>query len=485
VAADVAPAPVEFAEPAAPWIDGGTALLLAYGIPAALLLLVTLMAILRLFALRGRSNVIVQQGWLTALAHAQRRMGIKHGTALLASEELKSPVSWGVLRPIILLNEEALAQPIDAEAIIAHELAHVERLDWLHLLIARIVTAMFWFNPLVWLLARQAHQLREEGADDAVLCSDVPCTDYAALLVNAARHEGRGMLLAANGVAPGKGSLAVRVRRILEPSLRRAPARFGWGAGSAAAAVLIAAPLAALTPSHPASTAPETPSALAAVASAQPTFWVPAGVATPAAPSVGGAVAIVGPVPGTVPPPAADIAAAVPVSPATPNQLIALANAGVTAEYIQSIQDAAPHLGRLSFSQLTTFGIHGVTAANLRAWAAAGYGRISYNDVVNFAIHGVTADYIRSMASAGYPGLAPARLVEFRIHGVTPELARMVREREGGSASAEQVVEQAIFGGPGPRGRKIRDETRNRSRSFVGPPPGTDEDVEVDEEDDG
>jgi beta-lactamase regulating signal transducer with metallopeptidase domain len=119
------------------------------------LLLATLVAILRLFALRRRANVIVEQSWLTALAHAQRRMGIKSGTALLVSTELSSPVSWGVLRPIILLSEDALDKPVDAEAIIAHELAHVARFDWVNLLVARVATAMFWFNPLVWLLARQ------------------------------------------------------------------------------------------------------------------------------------------------------------------------------------------------------------------------------------------------------------------------------------------------------------------------------------------
>ncbi|WP_166041363.1 M56 family metallopeptidase, partial [Sphingosinicella sp. YJ22] len=252
------------AEPAAQaWWSGDASLLLAYGLPAALMLLVTLVAILRLFALRGRSSVIVQPGWLSALAHAQRRMGFKHGTALLVSEELASPVSWGVLRPVILLSEDAVESPGDAEAIIAHELAHVARLDWLNLLVARITTALFWFNPLVWMLARRGHQLREEAADDAVLRADVPNTDYAALLVGCARHEGSGMLLAANGVAPGKGSLSIRVRRILDQAAPRSPARVAWAGGCAAVALVVAAPLAAFTPVAP--QAPAAPAAPVAV----------------------------------------------------------------------------------------------------------------------------------------------------------------------------------------------------------------------------
>ncbi len=65
------------------------------------------------------------------------------------SDDLVSPVSWGVMRPVILLDSRALAATDEAEAIIAHELAHVARLDWAKLLVARIATALFWFNPFV------------------------------------------------------------------------------------------------------------------------------------------------------------------------------------------------------------------------------------------------------------------------------------------------------------------------------------------------
>src|SRR5689334_17035337 len=169
----------------------------AYGVPAAILLFVTFLAWLRLLALRTRADVLVDGHWLSALARAQRRMGFKHGTALLTSDELASPISWGLMRPVILLNNRAVEASGEAEAIIAHELAHVARLDWVKLLLARVATALFWFNPLVWVLAREAHQLREEAADDAVLAANITDTDYAQLLVGVARHECPGLLLGA------------------------------------------------------------------------------------------------------------------------------------------------------------------------------------------------------------------------------------------------------------------------------------------------
>src|SRR3546814_9422555 len=84
-------------------------------------------------------------------------MGFKHGTALLVSKELRSPISWGVLRPTIVLSPVTVDAVDEAEAIIAHELAHVARLDWAKLLGARVACAVFWFNPLVWMLRSEEH----------------------------------------------------------------------------------------------------------------------------------------------------------------------------------------------------------------------------------------------------------------------------------------------------------------------------------------
>ncbi len=218
-----------------------------YAVPAALLLLLTLTALLRLILLKSKAHVLVEPRWLSALAHAQRRMGFKHGTALLSSDELRSPISWGLMRPVILLNSEAAGAHAQAEAVIAHELAHVAHLDWLKLLLARVTVAIFWFNPLVWLLAREAHQLREEAADDAVLAADIVDTDYAQLLVGVARHECRGLLIGAHGVAPCRNSLARRVRRVLDSGSVRRPVGWGFALGMFAGASMVAAPLAALT----------------------------------------------------------------------------------------------------------------------------------------------------------------------------------------------------------------------------------------------
>jgi len=235
------------ARPILPAISPAAAAMAVYAVPAAILLLITFLALARLVALHARAEVLVDGHWLSALARAQRRMGFKHGTALLTSNDLASPISWGLFRPVILLNSRAVEASGEAEAIIAHELAHVARMDWIKLLLARVATALFWFNPLVWMLAREAHQLREEAADDSVLAADIVDTDYAQLLVGVARHECPGLLLGAHGVAPSRGSLARRVARVLDGKSARGPVARSFAVGVFAGALLVAAPLAALT----------------------------------------------------------------------------------------------------------------------------------------------------------------------------------------------------------------------------------------------
>ena len=269
-----APATAASVEPAADAGSSAAAIdwpFWSYAIPAALLFLLTLIALARLFVLKARATVLVDAPWLTALARAQQRMGFKHGTALLTSNDLPSPISWGVVRPVIILNTEAAKSHDEAEAIITHELAHVANLDWAKLLLARVAVAIFWFNPLVWLLAREAHQLREEAADDAVLSTDIEETEYARLLVGVARHECRGLLIGAHGVAPARNSLARRVKRVLDSAAKRAPGGWRWGSAAAFFAAGMAVPVAALN-LVPAAPATASKDAIAAVGEERPYY---------------------------------------------------------------------------------------------------------------------------------------------------------------------------------------------------------------------
>jgi beta-lactamase regulating signal transducer with metallopeptidase domain len=436
--------------------------LLLWLLPAIVLAVLTVAALLRLFALRARARVMVEPEWLSALAHAQRRMDFKSGAALLASDALPSPVSWGMARPVILLNEDALRATHEAEAIIAHELAHVASYDWVKLVLGRLVVAIYWFNPLVWMLARDAHQLREESADDAVLAANVPGADYAALLVHTARHDCKAALLGAHGVAPGKGSLQRRVRRVLDSSLPRTPMERRWAAIGALVALLGVAPLAALT------LAPKGTSDQAMLASEQARF-AEAGIGrrqvTLAAADIDRQRQI-----------AEREGERISADEVNPNVRVAFdddhrplvridtaaiermsrraaqhAARGIwhgqdPAEYRAEIARAYPAFANVSESQLQEFFAIGVDPDDLRDYARAGFGRLSPSEAMGMAAVGMDADYLREIRGAGCRAIPFDKLTGMAAVGVDADTIREAR-RQGIGCDPDRLITYAATGG--------------------------------------
>lgn len=446
------------ATPVAPVVDAGLLLLLAWSAGGAFLATGLGLGLLRLFRLQREAEVLTDRDWLGALAQAQHRMGVKQGTALLRSERLGSPVSWGLLRPTIVLSAGALRTPDRAEAILAHELAHVVRMDWVNLLIARVATAVFWFNPLVWVLARQAHELREEAADDVVLRGEVDGPDYAGMLVDFARGE-RGAALAAHGVAPGKGSLKRRLSRVLDRSVRREPARPVQVAAGLLAAAALALPLAAFTPMHERSLthqgagSPATPAFEAADPDPNPVDTgaelSPAEEAAMEAEIEAEAAAEEGPQnrePST--------GAQAGAGRLSPEALASMRLHGVTPEWIAALEQELPWIRSLSAGQLTNLAIHDVTPEWVREMRGAGYDRLSYGQITSMAVHGVDAAWVRDLASAGLTDLSIDQLVGLRIAGVDSRYAR--RMEAEGITGVDALRRSALIGprpGSGPRSR--------------------------------
>lgn len=449
---------------ATPRITAAALASILYTIPAAVLLFITALALARLIALRARADVLVDGHWLSALARAQRRMGFKHGTALLTSNELASPISWGVVRPVILLNGRAVEASAQAEAIIAHELAHVARMDWAKLLLARIATALFWFNPLVWILAREAHQLREETADDAVLAADIADTDYAQLLVGVARHECPGLLLGAHGVAPSKSSLSRRIARVLDGKSVRGPAARGFALGALAGAFLVAAPLAALTLVPHSDRAPA--KAKAGFGRTQPyaTYYPeahqgPADLPSIMAAGVTTAVSAVRAPAKQYGPVDRDAAIAAALASARQTRENALAEAsqaraqalaasdqaiekvghssiddliemratGINPQYVNAMRAASPRLQNLPASDFVGMKELGVTPEFVRGLVAVGLRGLDADDFQHAAAVDLTVNYAQALAAAGVPPDLDD-YVHLRTIGVPPQFVMKLRQ---------------------------------------------------------
>jgi TonB family protein len=119
------------------------------------------------------AGIVVRGLWLAAglwrLNRYRRHscpFGSRHGAALLVSDAITGPVTFGVLRPVVLLPPQFPAlEPRLREAILSHELLHVRRRDWLFLLAEELVRAVFWFHPAIWWLLSEIALAREQEVD--------------------------------------------------------------------------------------------------------------------------------------------------------------------------------------------------------------------------------------------------------------------------------------------------------------------------------
>ncbi|MGE0444569.1 MAG: M56 family metallopeptidase [Vicinamibacterales bacterium] len=170
------------------------------------------------------------------------RLGVTRPVTVLFTAHPLAPLTWGHRAPRILLPQEAVSWPADRlRIVIAHELAHIARGDWSTHLQGELLRAVYWFNPLAWLVCRRRQQESERACDDRVLALGVDGADYAAQLVDLARMARQGPWLPAPAVVRATG-LERRVRAMLTPGLNRsAVSARGRAAVAAAALALVVA----------------------------------------------------------------------------------------------------------------------------------------------------------------------------------------------------------------------------------------------------
>ena len=192
-----------------------------WGVGAVLGLLAVLVGQVQLSRFARNARLLQDPDWTLLLSEASERLRLRRPVRLLQSLENPMPVTWGWWRPVVLLPAEAAQWPTERRRIVLlHELAHVKRCDCLTQAIARVVSALYWINPLVWLAARRMCVEREQACDDLVLNSGCKASDYATHLVDIARTFRRMPQLA--GIAMARSAqLQGRVAAIVDASRAR------------------------------------------------------------------------------------------------------------------------------------------------------------------------------------------------------------------------------------------------------------------------
>ena len=175
--------------------------------------------------------------WQRKLDELKTRIRISRPVRLLTSAIVQVPTVVGWLRPVILMPIGALAGlPAEQiEALLAHELAHIRRHDYLVNILQSAAEALLFYHPAIWWISTQIRNERELCCDDVAVAISGDALIYVRALADLEQHRPAhlNLVLAANG-----GSLPDRIARLLGQS--RTPSRTMPGPGILSATLVLA-----------------------------------------------------------------------------------------------------------------------------------------------------------------------------------------------------------------------------------------------------
>ena len=183
-----------------------------------------------------------------ALRQARRTLDCHPRVEVATSPSISSPMALGILRPLIVFPAD-LVEKLSADKlalILMHELAHVRRWDNLTRLLHRLVAAVLFFHPAVWLCGRMLRREAEQACDDLVVCATGHSEAYARGLAHVAERATHlnpliRRIPTMNAFAATESDLALRIRRTLSGGARR------MGTRARVLAAVLLCPLAAVT----------------------------------------------------------------------------------------------------------------------------------------------------------------------------------------------------------------------------------------------
>ncbi len=200
------------------WIEQNIPLLVNLWILGALLFLFRLVnSLSEIRGLRKSSSAVTDFQLQKTLCRLAEKMGIKTEVELRVSTFGVSPLTFGALKPVILFPAGLLFQlaPAQLEAIMAHELAHVKRNDYIANLLMSGLEVIFFFHPCYWWMNTTVKELRENAADDLVMKADIEPKTLATSLaevLNFAKQNPPELALAAG---KRRNPTLQRIKRIL------------------------------------------------------------------------------------------------------------------------------------------------------------------------------------------------------------------------------------------------------------------------------
>jgi beta-lactamase regulating signal transducer with metallopeptidase domain len=448
-----------------------------------------------------------------------QRLGIRRAVAFLESSAVSVPTVVGWLRPVVLVPASTLTglSPRQLEAILAHELAHVRRHDYLINLLQTAVETLLFYHPAVWWVSAQVRRERENCCDDlaVAVCGDRLAYARALVDLEGLRSAPR-FALAASG-----GSLTDRIRRLVGAPGRRS--RRPWAAGLLALALLPAGAAVQLACAGKTATDEVRPSP----ETGRPGTWKAElqgdklRLEMTYRKSGWGRWTSVDEYPlsqltgfsrdrnasfelrrgagtfhfqgsfegkrgrgtcGFKPDPEFEKVLGQSIST---DRAMELAVYDISLDYIREMKAlgvglSAQHPPRSDFfgqvhqlvrtvvdperndplRRLMDLKVHDITPEYVRGLKNAGYPNLQVWQLVELKIHGIEPDYVQGLHDSGYRHLPPYQISQFKIHGITPEWLRGIVDAGAGDATPDQLVMMQIHGIDGDF---VREARRNRA----------------------
>ncbi|HMB93019.1 MAG TPA: M56 family metallopeptidase, partial [Rhodothermales bacterium] len=431
--------------------------------------------------LLSRAALVEDDDWNLLAEDSAHRLGIDQYVRLRWSNWTSVPLSAGMFRPVVILPEEARTWPTDRRrAVLLHELAHVKRRDCLTQFLSQLTCAIYWFNPLTWVAARQLRIERERACDDMVLVAGTRPSTYAETLLETARslHSAEWSSAAALAMAR-RSQLEGRLLAILDPKLRRQQLSRAGGVLAAILVACIVLPLAAMSPAQAQQTSTSSPVVpVPPVATWPDDDW---DVDVDVNPDIdidtdfdidtdvdvdtdfdhdfdfdhdhdfdpevdvdvdpdfdievdweNGSINLSG------------VLAVVDGDTLSIEQLIRLRKYGVDADFIQGLK--ALGYTSLSTGELINLSKYGADPGYIREMREAGFTSESLDDLAQMSKYGLDADFVRAMHEAGYTDLSTDDLVRLSKYGADAKFLAEMRAAGFTTVSADDLARMAKYG---------------------------------------
>ncbi len=184
--------------------------------------------------------------WTDRIEELENKLRIQKKVAYLTSIRVESPMVIGWLKPVVLLPQQLFNSLSETEiyAVLAHELAHIRREDFMVNLMQTFLCNVFFFHPGVWWMSNRIDDEREHCCDDLAVAATGPATSYAKTLINVSELQLRmqqnpamAMAFSGKNKKRERGGFSGRIRRLFMGSNGAGTFREGF----ATACILITA----------------------------------------------------------------------------------------------------------------------------------------------------------------------------------------------------------------------------------------------------